>query len=164
MIRNAWLFLLFVPALEGCTIDIWPSGPTEKPSTPAKPAGPVTVYGYPGYQYAYRTRATDPDGDKLVYQFNINGLVFPADDIWSAYYPSGDEIVYYTDFAGYGYSAQVRARVKDMQGNISPWSAPLPVQIQFFALPDTATIRPRISTPSSHFGPPTLSRAPGNEH
>lgn len=133
IIINVLALLLLL--LNECTLDIWPTEPTSKPTVPVRPFGPIDVLGMDyllnveSYYYAFATYATDPDNDKLVYQFSVNNNIIGSNDNWSLYLPSGDTIVFITSFKNYGKSALIKARTKDLQGNISSWSEPLSVKI-----------------------------------
>lgn len=122
---------LLVFLLNTCTVDIWPSDPagTGKPTTPTKPIGSTLVLGLESYYYPYQTCASDPDNDKLTYQFKVNSTIIPSKDSWSSYFSSGDTVVYLAHFVDNAVTAYVSARVKDMQGNISDWSKELLVSV-----------------------------------
>jgi len=85
------------------------------PNTPPKPSGEeLAVEG----TYEYSTSTTDPDGDKIKYEWDFNGDGNVDDS--SDYVASGS-----TDSRSHFFSVgtyNIRVRARDNQSSISPWS------------------------------------------
>jgi hypothetical protein len=83
------------------------------PNIPGVPQGETNAVK--GFSYIYTASTTDPDGDKLVYQFNWNdGTGFSGWGLSSRSHT-------WNSIGSYG----VTVRAKDPCGNVSDWSAPL---------------------------------------
>ncbi len=92
------------------------------PNKPVRPSGPT--HGKKGRYYEYSSLATDPDGDRLYYLWDWgDGL-----SDWLGPYDSGElcRISYSWAFKG---AYEVKVKVKDVYGEESEWSDPLPVSM-----------------------------------
>ena len=93
------------------------------PSKPNRPNGPVN--GKVGTEYTFTTSATDPDGDKIYYQFDWGDGTTSG---WVGPFNSGS-----TGSAKKTWNSQdtfeIKVAAKDIHGKISDWSDPLVVQI-----------------------------------
>lgn len=110
------------------------------PERPARPEGPTQAW--PDTVWVFRTSARHVAGESVSIQFDWGDGI----GIWSGLRPPGDAVQDTHTFRVTGVHA-VRARGRDAEGNVSPWSASLSV-----------TVRPR------PVGPPTglrLSQSSG---
>ncbi len=100
-------------------VQIGSSYPPEAPTV----NGPAA--GKPGKEYEYTAISTDPEGDQIFYLFDWGDI---TDSGWIGPFNSGQEITVSHSWSAVGnYSIKVRA--KDVNGSISYWSEPYPVQI-----------------------------------
>jgi len=108
--------------------DIYDSGavtkyPSQPPATPTRPSGPTQVHRLQAASYS--TAAVDPDFDDLYYQWDWGDYV----GTWTVLpRHSGETEVATHSWLTLG-SRAVRIRVKDVWGNVSPWSEPLSVTV-----------------------------------
>ena len=92
------------------------------PNKPVRPSGPTN--GKKDRYYEYSSLATDPDGDQLYYLWDWgDGL-----SDWLGPYDSGElcRISYSWAFKG---TYEVKVKVKDVYGEESEWSDPLPISM-----------------------------------
>ena len=117
------------------------------PITPTKPSGPAT--GVVGSSYSYSTRATDPNGDKVMYTFNWGDSTTSTTGLVN----SG-----VTASASHSWSApgtyQVTAMATDSKGATSAWSTSyLAVVISPNNRPDTPILLgPATGTAKTSYG------------
>jgi hypothetical protein len=88
------------------------------PNTPSRPVGPTTVTV--GNEHPYYVTTTDPEREKVSYQFMIDYGVSE----WSKFYDSGYLAALSVNFP-YSGTYQISARAKDESGGISEWSTKL---------------------------------------
>jgi len=93
------------------------------PETPCMPSGQTN--GKPGHQYLYTTNTTDPDEDKLFYNFSW-GDGYYSD--WIGPYNSSETVgatYMWTEEGTY----EIKVKARDAQGKESNWSDPLEVSM-----------------------------------
>jgi hypothetical protein len=101
-------------------VDIIDLTTNDPPNKPNKPSGPYNNwYG----TYTYSTSATDPDGDKIAYQFNFDDGS-PLE--WTSYYNSGQTASVTHKWENPGIY-DIRVKAKDEKGEESGWSDVLTV-------------------------------------
>jgi len=89
---------------------------TAPPNTPSTPSGPSS--GYRWTSYWYTTSTTDPDGDRIRYQFDWGD----GSSEWiQGDYASGEPASWYHRWNSIG-SYLIRTRAKDATGLYSSWS------------------------------------------
>ena len=97
--------------------------PNNPPDEPDKPSGPTS--GRSGISYTYTSSATDPDGDKVYLLFDwADG----TNSGWLGPYNSGDIVSASNIWTAQG-SYSVKVQAKDMHGDVSVFSDPLPVNM-----------------------------------
>ena len=90
--------------------------PNQPPNPPAIPSGPTS--GGVGVSYTFSTSTSDPEEDKVAYQFDW-GDGSPLS--WTSYYPSGDTVSASHSYASEG-TYLIKVKAKDTQGGESDWS------------------------------------------
>jgi hypothetical protein len=91
------------------------------PNTPQRPSGPTS--GSTNVEYTYSTRATDPEGDNVYYQWDWgDGTVSK----WFGPYSSGAEVTAKHSWNVQG-SYSIRVKSKDINQAESTWSEPLAI-------------------------------------
>jgi len=96
---------------------------SDPPSKPSKPNGPINVER--GVEYTYTTSSTDPDGDKIYYQFDWGDGTTSG---WVGPFNSGSTGSAKKKWNSKG-SYQIKVAAKDTHGKISVWSDPLDVRV-----------------------------------
>ena len=91
------------------------------PNKPAKPSGPTN--GKTGVTYTYSTTTTDPDGDQIYYLFDWGD---GTNSGWLGPYNSSQTVSASHSWNEKG-SYQIKVKAKDIYGEESEWSDPLPV-------------------------------------
>ena len=104
--------------LEQCPVP----GTNRPPETPSKPSGPTSGFTYSPYSYS--THTTDPDGNKVRYEFNWGDGYTTLTDFYSS--GSTATASHYWHSAGTYY---VKVRAQDSYGTWSGWSSSLKVTI-----------------------------------
>jgi len=101
-----------------------------EPEKPSRPSG--TTNGKKGVRYYYTSSTDDPDGDQLYYLFDWGD---GTDSGWVGPYDSGDtaEASHIWENTG---SFPIKVKAKDIHGDESIWSEPLPVY-----MPKSKTIK-----------------------
>ncbi len=99
--------------------------------------------GYINISYEFTAQTTDPDGDSVSYQFDWGDGNLSE---WSEYVLSGVSVTLSHSWSELG-TYNVRARAKDIYGNISDWSSGHQVEILINNLPNI----PSISGPTSGY-------------
>ncbi|NIA09776.1 MAG: PKD domain-containing protein [Nitrospiraceae bacterium] len=92
------------------------------PSQPSRPSGPTHVNA--SVSYNYTTSTTDPEGDKVQYQFSWGDGSFSS---WSPLVDSGQSVTMSHQWSKTGKIYYVMARARDENGSISSWSSSLKV-------------------------------------
>jgi len=100
------------------TIHVFQSPNNNPPNNASIPAG--ENIGLVGQPYKYSTYSVDPDGDKIKYQWDFgDGTVTDWNSV--NWVDSGKKVSYSHSWDSPGYY-DVKARVKDINGEITPWS------------------------------------------
>ena len=109
------------------TQDIYPlMTPCCHETRPDKPSKPIGITkGEINNEYFYKSQATDPENDKLYYWFDWSD---GSNSSWIGPFNSGVEVESSHVWNVNG-SYEVRVRVKNEKGLLSPWSDPLVVSI-----------------------------------
>jgi hypothetical protein len=94
------------------------------PNKPSQPSGQVN--GTIKQEYIYTTNTTDPNGDKVYYQWDWGDGTTSE---WLGPYTSGVTISTTHQWTAKG-SFSIKVKAKDMSGAESSWSNPLPVTIR----------------------------------
>jgi len=102
-------------------IDYQKSG-NAPPDQPSRPSGPKNVNV--SVSYNYTTSTTDPEGDRVQYQFNWGDGTTSS---WSSLVNSGQSVTMSHQWSKNGKIYYVMARARDENGSISSWSSPLKV-------------------------------------
>jgi hypothetical protein len=91
------------------------------PDKPSRPSG--TKEGVPGIEYTYSTKALDPEGDKVYFQWDWGDGTISE---WDGPYFSAEtaSLTHIWDEKG---TYEVKAKAKDVHGAESDWSNPLTV-------------------------------------
>ncbi|RLF40776.1 MAG: hypothetical protein DRN12_04665 [Thermoplasmata archaeon] len=101
--------------------DSFTVGDSTPPSKPSRPSGPAS--GKIGEHYTYTTSTTDPEGNKVYYNFSWGDGTYSG---WIGPYAPGE-----TTSASHNWSEkgtyQVKVKALDEYGKESEWSDPLPV-------------------------------------
>jgi len=103
-------------------LDIPLARPNEPPYTPTI-AG--TTDGFVGVQYEYRFSTDDPDNDTIEYMVDWGDGTSTS---WLGPYASGHEVTASHQWGESG-TYQVKVKAKDLYGEESQWSTPVPVNI-----------------------------------
>jgi len=98
------------------------NNPPNKPSTPSGQTN-----GKIGRQYFYTTNTTDPDGDQIYYLWDWGD---GSTSIWFGPYDSGITMNTHHNWTVKG-SYSIKVKAKDIYGNESVWSDPLPITMPF---------------------------------
>jgi len=93
------------------------------PNKPEKPQG--ETHGSPGEEYEYKTKATDPNGDKVYYKWDWGDGTMSD---WLGPFESGEEVSEEHTWNEKG-NYPVRVKTKDEYGAESDWSNPLDVEM-----------------------------------
>jgi hypothetical protein len=96
---------------------------TRPPGTPERPSGPTK--GIVGVNYTYSTRTTDPDGDRVYYQWNWGD---GSTSDWIGPFDSSESASVNHSWPEAG-TYNVTVKAKDIYGIESGWSIPLTVYI-----------------------------------
>jgi len=100
-------------------------GESNPPYKPSRPNGPPV--GKTGKNYTYTASTTDPEGDKIYYNFSWGDGNYSG---WIGPYASGD-----TASASHNWSKrgiyQVKVKAMDEYGYESEWSDPLPIVVPY---------------------------------
>ena len=96
-------------------------GDSTPPSKPSKPSGPAT--GKIGEYYTYTTSTTDPEGNKVYYNFSWGDGTYSG---WIGPYAPGETASASHNWSDKG-TYQVKVKALDEYGKESEWSDPLPV-------------------------------------
>ena len=103
-----------------------PAPVNNPPATPSTPSG--TTSGISGTSYSYSTKATDPDGDRVLYTFDWgDGTTSVTSLVSSGASASASHT--WTVASGSTKTFSVRAKAADDSGMESGWSSPLSVTI-----------------------------------
>ena len=102
-------------------IDYQKSG-NAPPNQPSRPSGPDHVNT--SVSYNYTTSTTDPEGDRVQYQFSWGDGSFSS---WSSFVDSGQSVTMSHQWSKTGKIYYVMARARDENGGISSWSSALKV-------------------------------------
>ena len=97
---------------------------SNSPSKPETPDGSKLVKAFNDYEY--KTSATDPDGDPILYGWDFDGD--QQIDKWTSPHPSGMEKTIKNEWTIKG-SYNIRVKSMDIHGYQSEWSDPLNVSI-----------------------------------
>jgi C1A family cysteine protease len=92
------------------------------PNTPSVPSGVTS--GRHGYSYRYSTKATDPDGDMIMYTFDWGDGTTPYGPV-----KSGTTVYVYHSWASAG-TYKIRAMATDSKGAPSGWSGWMTVNMR----------------------------------
>jgi len=112
-------------------MELW----NQAPNKPSKPSGPTS--GKAGKEYTYSTSTTDPDGDQVYYKWYWNDKINETSG-WLGPYDSGDTVTASHIWEEKG-DYNIRVKAKDVHGEESPWSDPLPI-----TMPKNKAINPFI--------------------
>lgn len=105
-------------------------GENMPPDTPNKPSGPIIIIR--GKSYKFSTSTTDPEGDRVYYQWlwGYDDFGDPVLSDWLGPYESGETITTSHTWGPYGLEMyHVEVRAKDVYGAMSDWSEPLSLPI-----------------------------------
>jgi len=102
------------------TVTIAENKPPDKPSTPSGPSS-----GEVDKTYIYTTSTTDPEGHQIYYLFDWGD---GTESDWSESFNSGEVASVSHTWTKKG-DYQVKVKAKDVYGNESVWSDPLPVSM-----------------------------------
>jgi len=97
----------------------------DPPDKPNQPSGETN--GKIGRQYFYTTNTTDPDGDQVYYLWDWGD---GSTSIWFGPYDSGITFNTHHNWTIKG-SYSIKVKAKDIYGNESVWSDPLPITMPF---------------------------------
>ncbi|HEC87579.1 MAG TPA: PKD domain-containing protein [Thermoplasmatales archaeon] len=97
------------------------SGVNHPPDKPDRPSGEMN--GRVGHTYTYYSRTTDPDGDQVYYKFSWGDGTSTG---WLGPYSSGSTVSASHTWTSWG-TYDIKVKAKDIHGNESSWSDPLPV-------------------------------------
>jgi hypothetical protein len=95
----------------------------QPPETPERPSGPTS--GKINVEYTYTARTVDPDGDEIYYLFDWGD---GTNSGWLGPYNSGETISVSHRWEELG-NYQIRVKAKDVFGEESDWSDPLPISM-----------------------------------
>jgi len=98
------------------------------PDSPNTPSGSTLLKV--GYSCMFSTSASDPDGDKVQYQFDWDSTGFHDYSQWTELFPSGQSISFLHSW-GASCVYVVKVHVQDEHGAISGWSSGLTVTINY---------------------------------
>jgi hypothetical protein len=134
--ENSYAFLC--PAYVVQNFKIIAQSDNTPPGKPNTPTGETT--GNHGTSYAYTTSSNDPDTNDVYYQFDWGDGIISS---WLGPYPSGQPIQasYVWHTPGF---YQVKAHSKDIYGQQSAWSLPLPIEMM-----NRAPAQPTSPSPSN---------------
>jgi len=96
-----------------------------EPVKPNTPSGPIQ--GKAGVEYSYTTSTTDPDGDQVYYLWDWGD---GNNSGWLGPYNSGATIDTLHKWTVKG-SYSIKVKAKDIHGNESVWSDPLPITMPY---------------------------------
>jgi hypothetical protein len=117
---------------------------SQPPAKPQRPSGPAS--GNIKTEYSYTSSTTDPEGDKVYYQFDWNDGTTSG---WVGPYNSGEAATAKHAWTKKG-SYEIKVKAKDEHGAQSGWSDPLPISMP----------RGRLSMPILQFMEKLLERFP----
>jgi len=99
------------------------SNENHPPNKPSKPSG--LTNGKSGVEYIYSSSTTDPDGDQVYYLWDWGDETVGE---WLGPYDSGDEETSSHVWGEEG-NYEIKVKTKDINGEESDWSDPLPISM-----------------------------------